>query len=194
MNKYFIRLFRMSDIPIWYTEGFSPHPYVSFALPLSLGYESYYELADLKITDDAFDNDMLLEALNRRAVNGVHFSGAFEPINKTKLIFRSEYQLTFEAVEERDAFFDFITTERVAAEKKSKKGVASVIELTEYTKAAQRDCFRGLPSVMLLLPSGTEHNINPTLCFDAYKAATGRDPYTRTVRTAVLDESMKPFR
>ena len=31
------RAIRRSRIPLWYTEGFNPHPYMTFALPLSLG-------------------------------------------------------------------------------------------------------------------------------------------------------------
>lgn len=37
-------------VPVWYTEGFNPHPKLVFALPLSLGAESVCELLDIKIT------------------------------------------------------------------------------------------------------------------------------------------------
>ena len=32
------RAFARTDIPVWYTEGFNPRIYMTFALPLSLGY------------------------------------------------------------------------------------------------------------------------------------------------------------
>ena len=35
--RAFQRAFRRSKIPVWYTEGFHPHLYLTFALPLSLG-------------------------------------------------------------------------------------------------------------------------------------------------------------
>lgn len=36
-------------VPVWYTEGFNPHPKLVFALPLSLGAESVCELLDVRI-------------------------------------------------------------------------------------------------------------------------------------------------
>ena len=40
MSRFIIKVIRMSKIPVWYSEGFNPHPYITFALPLSLGFES----------------------------------------------------------------------------------------------------------------------------------------------------------
>ena len=38
MREYkMIRTIRRAGIPIWYTEGFNPHPFMTFAMPLSLG-------------------------------------------------------------------------------------------------------------------------------------------------------------
>ena len=31
------RTLRRAGVPIWYTEGFNPHPFMTFAMPLSLG-------------------------------------------------------------------------------------------------------------------------------------------------------------
>ena len=36
LNRFMMRAFRRSGLPIWYTEGFNPHPYATFALALSL--------------------------------------------------------------------------------------------------------------------------------------------------------------
>ena len=38
------RAIRRANLPLWYTEGFNPHPYMTFALPLSLGMESLCEI------------------------------------------------------------------------------------------------------------------------------------------------------
>ena len=39
MFRLMQRAVRRADIPLWYTEGFNPHPYISFLLALSLGVE-----------------------------------------------------------------------------------------------------------------------------------------------------------
>jgi radical SAM-linked protein len=41
------RAFRVAQLPLAFTEGFSPHPRVSFGLALSTGHESYAEYLDL---------------------------------------------------------------------------------------------------------------------------------------------------
>ena len=59
--RAFQRAFRRARIPVWYTEGFHPHLYLTFALPLSLGYESLCESVDFRVTED-----MTMEELERR--------------------------------------------------------------------------------------------------------------------------------
>ena len=194
INKYFIRLFRMADVPIWYTEGFSPHPYVSFALPLSLGFESVYEIADLKITDDAYTDEMLTAALNKKAVPGIRIREAFEPVLKTKYVAWSQYRIVFDNEEDRDLFFDFLTGERVVADKTNKKGIVSSVDLTDHIKCPVKESTDDGPSVGLCLPSGNDLSLNPTLCFDAFKKSSGRDPDKRIIRTLILDNDMRPFR
>ena len=40
-----------AKIPLWYTEGFNPHPTMMFAQPLPLFVESECEFLDIKITE-----------------------------------------------------------------------------------------------------------------------------------------------
>jgi len=49
MQRAFIR----AGIELRYSEGFNPHPYMSVALPLSVGCESLCELLDVGIADDS---------------------------------------------------------------------------------------------------------------------------------------------
>ena len=55
MNRVMIRLLRLSKVPVWYTEGFNRHPYITFALPLSLGFSSEYEVMDFRFDNDSFE-------------------------------------------------------------------------------------------------------------------------------------------
>ena len=65
MNRFMTRVLRRTDIPFWYTEGFNTHLYINFALPLSLGFESDYEIMDLKITDDEYSFAQIKEKRHR---------------------------------------------------------------------------------------------------------------------------------
>ena len=46
------RAFSRAGYELKYSEGFNPHLYITFALPLSLGMESDYEVLDTRVTDD----------------------------------------------------------------------------------------------------------------------------------------------
>ena len=51
------------QMPLWFTEGFNQHAYVSVALPLSTGYSGECEFLDFNITAEAVPENAV-EALN----------------------------------------------------------------------------------------------------------------------------------
>lgn len=54
LTSLMLRLFRIARLPFVFTEGFSPHPKVSFGPPIPLGVESVWELMDLHLYRDDF--------------------------------------------------------------------------------------------------------------------------------------------
>ena len=52
LMRFFQRVMRRADIPIKYSEGFSPHQIMSFAAPLGIGLESVGEYVDITIDDE----------------------------------------------------------------------------------------------------------------------------------------------
>ena len=72
MNRLMIRVIRKSGIPVWYTEGFNPHPYYSFALALSLGFESSCEILDFNLNEempyDEIRNQIYQQQLHRMSL------------------------------------------------------------------------------------------------------------------------------
>ena len=46
------RALARTQLPVWYTEGFHPHLYMTFALPLSLGVEGLCETMDFWLTEE----------------------------------------------------------------------------------------------------------------------------------------------
>ena len=71
LNRCMLRIFRRSKLPVWYTEGFNPHPYYSFALALSLGFESDCEIMDFNITDDNMPLSVIKDRLNEVMPEGM---------------------------------------------------------------------------------------------------------------------------
>lgn len=191
MNRFIIRLVRMAKLPIWYTEGFNQHPYISFALPLSLGFESLYEIIDFKITDDNFTNEQILEALNAKAVPGITFIDAFDEIKKAKEIAFSKYDIKFSSNEFADLFYEFITnSQQIITEKTTKKGGTKEIEIKQYVK----DIYISKDTVSLTIPAGSELNINPVLYLTAFTADKNVVLNYSVLRTAVFDDELNLFR
>jgi radical SAM-linked protein len=79
------RAFFRADIGIRHTEGFNPHPYLSFALPLPVGMESDCELLDFELAGDMSPEE-IPALLNDALPEGIRATGIYEPVRKAKEI------------------------------------------------------------------------------------------------------------
>jgi len=75
------RAFLRAGIKLKYSEGFNPHPYMSVALPLSVGCESTCELMDVEMFDD-----LTPDALSGLLPEGLNILEAYIPERKFSLI------------------------------------------------------------------------------------------------------------
>ena len=73
------RAMRRAGVPLWYTEGFNRHPYLTFAAPLSLGYEGLGETMDLRLAQPT-DLPAMVDALNAVLPEGLHIVSAAEAV------------------------------------------------------------------------------------------------------------------
>ena len=64
LNRVMLRALHKSKIPIWHTEGFNPHPFATFPLPLSLGFRGVNECMDVKLEDEEFSFKEIIDRLN----------------------------------------------------------------------------------------------------------------------------------
>lgn len=69
------RSFRIAELPLAFSEGFSPRPRVSFGLALATGHESEAEYVDLVLAESV-DVDALPERLNASLPEGMAIVGA----------------------------------------------------------------------------------------------------------------------
>lgn len=68
--RFFQKAIRRADIDIRYSEGFSPHPVMSFAAPLGVGMESRGEYLDIEVNSMTSAEEMK-KALNREMTEGI---------------------------------------------------------------------------------------------------------------------------
>jgi radical SAM-linked protein len=79
--RAFERAFRVENLPLAFTEGFSPRPKVSFGLALSVGHESEAEYLDVELTEGV-DTDELAERLTPSLPEGLPATGAVRLIER----------------------------------------------------------------------------------------------------------------
>jgi radical SAM-linked protein len=68
------RAFRVTQLPLAFSEGFSPHPRVSFGLALSTGHESDGEYLDLVLAENV-DLDAMCLSLSDALPSGIDVTG-----------------------------------------------------------------------------------------------------------------------
>ncbi len=187
LYRLFQRAVRRAKLPVWETEGFNPHVYITFALPLSLGTEGVRESLDTRLTEE-LSFEELRDRLNRALPEGIRVLEASEPVYKNTDIARSEYEVCHDADEA--LLTRFFGQERILAEKRTKRGF-SEIDLKPALEIKEREEGR----LRLLLPSGTETNLNANLVFETFeKQFDVRIGRLRIRRTAVYCKNGEIFR
>ena len=82
LNRCMLRALNKSKIPVWHTEGFNPHPFATFPLPLSLVFIGVNECMDVKIEDDNYSIKEIIPSLNSCLPRGIQVFDVTEVIMK----------------------------------------------------------------------------------------------------------------
>ena len=95
--RAFERAFRIEQLPLSFTHGFSPRPKVSFGLALSVGHESDAEYLDVELAR-AIDLDPLPAALSAALPEGIDVTGAVQLVERAPALQEAvalvEYRVT----------------------------------------------------------------------------------------------------
>lgn len=128
MQRFLLRALNRTCLPIAFSQGFNPHPVTSLASALAMGYESEYEVFEVKINGnigkavalqtmrDALPEEMYM--MDVRYVNDSHPS-------MMSLVTMAEYEITppaedMEAL--KAAAREFLLSESVPGIRKTKSG------------------------------------------------------------------------
>lgn len=188
MMRFMSRLIRRADLPVWYTEGFNPHLYMTFALPLSLGFESDYEVVDIRLLDDGYPLDTLCEKLNSVCPPYIHFFDAKEPVLKTGDVALAKFVIAFDdggkIFEKLNAF---LNKESIKVLKKTKKGGEKEIEIADKIKDFSLEKCEENTVLKITLPAGSVENLNPELFLNKFFEENGEKHFYSINRTAIFD-------
>ncbi|MGN0459154.1 MAG: TIGR03936 family radical SAM-associated protein [Eubacterium sp.] len=170
-NRVFSRALARAKINLWFTEGFNPHPYMSFSLPLSLGVESLCENVDLRILDD-ISNEEIKARLNDALPTGIRVVDVYENFMDSHDICYSDYVYKFEFSDNERALKkinEVLNSPTIMALKKGKQGKRRVLKETDIKQFIVKNniSIRENKIVMnVRLLAGPDKNLNPSLLFD----------------------------
>lgn len=198
MFRMMQRAVRRADIPLWYTEGFNPHPYISYLLALPLGVEGEAEPIDLRIVED-ISLEEIKNRLNERMPEGLEITDVTLPFNKPGEIAYGRYTCEIPTEDiSRDELFEALTSGELTCEKSGKSGgrkIMKTVNVSEHIKSFELKEENGSIYLEVVLPAGSSFNLNPVQLMEAVSSRVGRSIYpANTRRIALLCENGEVFR
>lgn len=203
VNRMMTRAVRRARLPMWYTEGFNPHPYIAFALPLSLGQSSDCEYMDIRIEGDMTDEEVMTR-LNETLPEGLKILSVGAPVHDAKEIEKAQYfvKIIFATAEEASAFAEnadrLMKSEELLAEKPGKKGhrkIMKQVNLIDMIYDAKITCSDTAVNLQCVLSAGNTHNLNPTLLVETIENSIDiKHKQLHIVRKKLITKNNENFR
>lgn len=196
MFRLMQRAVRRAQIPLWYTEGFNPHPYISFLLALSLGTEGLREPVDIRIVDE-MTADEIKNRLNAAMPEGLCIEAVTTPVMKPSEIAFGSYRVYYgDSVSESELFIA-LTSGELTCEKSGKKGnkkIMKTVNVSEHIKSFELHTENGGTVLDTILPAGSVFNLNPQQLSAAVSSYLGREIVPeRVIRLSLLTSDLKEF-
>ena len=184
------RVMRRAQIPLWYTEGFNRHPYLTFAAPLPLGQEGLHETMDLRLEAEMSMSE-LVERLNEAMPAGMEAVSAAPAVKKPGELAAACYRV--ELCCPRQPVAALLEQPEIPVEKRTKKKTMKTVDIRPFFADARLEDIPEGVRMTVTLPCGQE-NVNPVLFCTALETALGQKCPSRVVRLELLDSAGQPFR
>ncbi len=185
MVRFMERTFRRMQLPLKFSQGFNPHPKISFAAPLSVGVSSEAEIVEVELTEK-IDVDAFLKDQEKTVPAGLRFVKAKEVDSTGKLmacVEASEYLVEVRYGDdapaadvrgERDALQAFLQKDEIVIQKKNKKGKLRDINIRPWVYEAMNVLAEQDRSIYrLIVATGSNGNLKPELFVELLMAELG---------------------
>ncbi len=167
MMRVFQRALRRAEVPLAYSQGFNPHPLMSFGNPLALGCTGEREVMEIILEQEQSD-DQVKQSLQQQLPDGLDVVACFtSPSTKTTsmaAVKGASYEIELPAVRNwADILPAFLAQETISVMKLGKvygrkKQVAVDIKPWIYECVLRDD-----GKMQLLCACGSEENLKPEL-------------------------------
>lgn len=185
------RVVRRAGIPLWYTEGFNRHPYLTFAAPLSLGYEGVGETMDLRLEEN-MPYEELVKRLNEALPEGLQAVSADEALAKPGELAAGTWRLTFDCPPQ--LVEALLAQPEILVEKRTKKKTMKTIDIRPAFADAQVESAEDGTVLTVTLPCSSSETINPGLFLTALNSANNNEYHCKFLRLALLKADKTLFR
>ena len=188
LTRCMSRALKLSGLPVWYTEGFNPRIYMTYAMPLSLGVQGDRECMDIRLLEDR-DFSEIVSALNDRLPADIRILSAADPVRKFEEIAYADYEVLLEANQAEQletALKSLLSKEQILVMKHGKKGDKEIDIKPHFSHADIRKTDDTHLCVAFRLPCSVSGSVNPSLLLDALQRETGEEPDAKIVRKRLL--------
>ena len=130
-QRLFQRAFRRANMPVEYSQGFNPHPRMSFALAMSVGLTSDGEYGEVIVSED-IDVETFISRMNQVLPNGMEITAAkicdAGVGSLSAALYKSIYRIRINVVPGTDlaalaaAIESYLALPQILIQKRNKKG------------------------------------------------------------------------
>lgn len=193
------RAMKRACVPIWFTEGFNPHAFLTFAMPLSLGFESLCETVDFRLMEE-IDLNELAERINSALPVDITVKEIYVYETSPNDIRWAEYKIVFNNPDKLllENAEKVLSADEILVLKKAKQGRKKVdkeVNIKEHIKSFDLTEENGKLVLNTILSSGTSININPMLLIGAIVKDTNTDEQdVDIIKVQSFTENMEIFK
>lgn len=199
MGKIIVR----AGLPLWYTEGFNPHPKMTFAAPLSIGVESLCEYMDLRLTQRC-DPQRIADALNANMTDEMQVSEVYYPERGLSALAYLSYEVRITSkgadAHTAQACDAALHRESLPVEKKTKSGGVTTVDVRPLIRRCDTTFENGQIVLRMTLRSAGSAFLNPEVPVRILRQSCGilcsadllSESYS-ILRVAAYCEDMTPF-
>lgn len=176
LQRCFHRLLKRTGIDIAYSQGFNPHPKVSYAMAMPVGMTSEGEYLDVEL-ESSIDEEDFRVRLNQKAPSGLEimkvklYSGPQKSLSA--MITESSYLVTIYLKEGTKngqvvrAIEEIMEKDSISLSKKNKKGKMVTKDIRSLIKELKvAEVQEGKAILNMRLATGSMENLNPKMLID----------------------------
>lgn len=197
--RTFQRVFIREGLVLKHSQGFHPHPIVSFALPLSVGQSSVCEILDFEVTEE-LDGSGLAEKLNRGLPEGIEATACYVPDRPVRELaaLKAVVELEYDAGVPEGAgaaMTELFSRESVVIQKRTKRKALADVDIRPMLYSLEVE-ERSHTITLRVVVMAQNPGLNPALLAQAVETHLPgcRPDFVRVRREAFLDSAGRLYR